>query len=283
MKHETPNKLDFVVVGSRKCATTWLYELFLLHDEICVSKQVKQSGFFPKHFHKGKRWYFKHFDEYVLGQLVGEVDPDIISSEGSIERVFQFAPKAKIIVIFRNPADLFYSSYEHAFRKGDVSETPEASWEKYPRFYNELRYGTMLEEIYNIYPKEQVLVLNYEDILNNSKSALEDISQFLSICSTFDPVLIQNRVNASRTARFPFLTKCLARLARIARKLGLHSTVIFAKRLCTNTETITNRNIVDVARSGSLRNTIHRALEEEMELFRVHAPLEKSSWKSESD
>ena len=45
---QAPEKVVGIVVGSRKCGTTWLYENFRHDPELTVSKTVKESGFFAR-------------------------------------------------------------------------------------------------------------------------------------------------------------------------------------------------------------------------------------------
>lgn len=269
------------MVGSRKCATTWLYELFLLHDECCVSRTVKQSGFFTKYFDKGRDWYFNHFTGYTNNQIVGEIDADIITTSGSIERVHMVSPEAKIIAIFRNPADLFFSSYEHAFRKGDVNDPPEIAWEKYPQFYNELKFGSMIETIFKQFPPDQVLVVCYDDIDKSPLDTLRQIAKFLGIKSSFEVSLVDKRINPSRKARFPRLTKILSRVARSARRMGLHRLITRVKKLTKKTESITTREEVEVNRSGMLRTKILEAMTNEVKLYESITAT-KTTWLNEN-
>lgn len=55
-------QLDFLVIGSRKCGTTWLYEVFRRHPEICVSAKVKQSNYWCAFFERGQDWYEAFFE-----------------------------------------------------------------------------------------------------------------------------------------------------------------------------------------------------------------------------
>jgi len=261
-------QLDFVVIGSRKCATTWLYELFLKHPQVCVSETVKQSGFFCTYFDRGLRWYTKLFRDWH-DKIVGEVDPDIMTCTEAPARIRSLFPNVKIIAIFRNPPDLFFSSYEHSKRKGDISDTPEEVWNSRAGFKTEVGYGTMLQRLYDVFPREQVLVLLYEDIENKASVVLDQVSTFLGLSSAFDTQLVHSRVNPSRVARNVLFSKVCSRTARVARKLGMHGLVNVTKQLpfVKKNYKISSRDELQNQRSGSLRLQIMQDLQQEMILF----------------
>ena len=265
----TDFRLDFVVIGSRKSASTWLYELFLRHAEVCVSPVVKQSGFFGRHHEKGLAWYQCLFVDCRAGQLVGEVDPDLISTPEAPERIRRLFPDAKLIAIFRNPADHFYSSYDHARGKGQVAATPEAAWNDEPRFRRELQYGTMMERVYASFPAERVLILFYEHIERDPYAVLTQVSRFLGIRNDFDRELIGTRVNASWSSRSVFFASLLTRGARLARRFDLHRLVDAVKTvpLIRRNYRVKDRGAVQSERQGALRATISADVADELRLF----------------
>lgn len=264
-----PFKLDFVVIGSRKCATSWLYELFLRHPDVCVSPLVKQSNYFGRNYHKGLEWYASLYESKTPGQLVGEVDPDLISVPEAPERIAQLAPDAKIIAIFRNPPDQFFSSYDHARGKGMVSTPPDETWQEDPTFRHDLSYAAMLQRIYASFPKERVLVLFFEEIDRDPLRVLGTISRFLGIRNEYEPSLIGTRVNAAWNSRSSVMSRILTGGARLARRLDLHNLVNWVKALpmLRRNFQIKDRREVEAERQGELRRRILTEMAPEIREF----------------
>lgn len=264
-----PLRLDFAVIGSRKCATTWLYELFLRHPEVRVSALVKESGYFARHFDRGPEWYAGLFEGTGEGRITGEVDPSLITCPEAPARIHAAHPAAKIVAIFRNPADLFFSSYDHAIRKGDTTLPPARAWEELPALREELLFGSMLERILAVFPPAQVLVLFYEQIEADPRAVLTRLSAFLGIRDAYDEAQLGTRVNVARSARSPLAAKLLSRAARVARRAGLHALVQGAKRLPLLTAVYRpkDREAVAAEREGALRGRILGALREELIRF----------------
>lgn len=261
-------ELDFVVIGSRKCATSWLYALLRVHPDVCVSETVKQSGFFTRFFHRGVSWYASLF-ERTDEQMLGEVDPDILCDSRALERVHQTFPRARIIVIVRNPPDLFFSSYDHALAKGAVSGSPESVWRSEPRFRREVSFGQLMGEVYRLFSPSQVMVLLYETIQQSPRGALSEIAGFLGIADEFSEELLTVRVNPSWTPRVQWLARIMTQGASLLRYFDLHRLVDRVKSLpwVAKLYVPRERTTLITERQGPLRDAIVEEMQEEVELF----------------
>lgn len=264
-------KIDFLVIGLRKCATTWLYELFLDSPQVDVSGKVKQSAFFTRYFERGISWYQGLFDQTVSENIRGEIDPDIITCPEASARIQSLYPEVKIIVIFRNPADLFFSSYDHAIRKGDIKDQPVPAWERYPAFRQELEYAKLLMPYYSLFPRDQILVLFYEEIVTQPERILGKINKFLGVEAEYDNQKVFARVNPSRRAKNIFISKLLSRGARVGRRFDLHGLVEYFKRLRYFSDIYEHRDREEIEqeRSGDLRKRILLDLQNEIKAFQA--------------
>lgn len=272
-------RLDFIVVGSRKCATTWLYELFVAHPEIRVSTVVKESGYFGRNHSKGLSWYQSLFPDVGSTWLTGEVDAELLRNADTVERIGREFPRARVIAIFRNPADLFFSSFDHAVRKGDLTCSAEEAWRTYPEFRAELQFGTMAQRLLQVFPREQLCLVLYEDIERDPTAVLATLQGFLGLQSPFPSSALDMRVNVSRSARFPGLAKALSRGARAARRLGLHRAVTALKELpgVQRLYKPKDRAMVARERSGALRAEILAEMAPQTAIFaqRSGLPVER--------
>jgi hypothetical protein len=224
-------RLDFAVIGCRKSATTWLYENLSVHPNICVPLKVKETHFYSRYFDRGLQWYERFFIHHSGSQLCGEVDPELILCSEAAERLYLHWPQIKLIAIFRNPAEQFFSSYMHAFRKGDVKETPETVWKTERAFRCETEYASNLHSYLQRFPPEQILILIFEDLSQDVKGFYRQILSFLNAEHVLDHDSLYKKLNLSRLSRFPSLSSSLYRIARWARSRDLHWTVNLIKSL----------------------------------------------------
>lgn len=214
--------LDFIVIGSRKAATTWLYENLSLHPDICISPKVKESHFFSRYFERGTSWYQSLFPDCMQGQLHGEIDAELITSPVAADNLAKAYPHVKIIVVLRNPADLFFSSYVHAYRKGDINGTPQATWENSAVFRREVSFAVLLEPFLQRFRKDQFLFMVFEDLQEDPEAFLGRIYEFLGVRLVWDQERMNTKVNVARLSYLPVVSHTLSRVARVARAADLH-------------------------------------------------------------
>ena len=224
-------QLDFLIIGSRKCGTTWLYEVLRRHPEICVSTKVKQSNYWGAYFERGQDWYEAFFEPENDAQLIGEVDPDIITSEGSAERIAAVHPDIKLLVLLRHPVDLFLSSHRHSLIKGDIKSDPGETWRTRAEFRKEVCFGKLLKPYYEKFEKEQIRIFFLQDLEKDPREFAASILNYLGVSPNCDEEVLQQRVNIGRQSTFPLATKILVCSTRIARSLDWHGLVNCLKSL----------------------------------------------------
>jgi hypothetical protein len=102
-----PRMPDFIIAGSAKCGTTFLYDL------ICASPSVwarapKEIHYFTAMERFGTAFYSRFFELCPEGLLCGEASPDYLdncNAERPIdERIRQACPSTKIVAVVRDPA-----------------------------------------------------------------------------------------------------------------------------------------------------------------------------------
>ena len=93
----------------------------------------------------------------------------------------------------RNPVERIISDYYHSIRKGDTSASVSLS--DFIGNEKNLTYGkykNKLEEYFNYFEKNQILILEMEEILKNKKN-IRNVYKFLSLHISIisQPTLIQ--------------------------------------------------------------------------------------------
>lgn len=260
--------IDFLVVGSRKCGTTWLYENMLSHPEICLSRKVKQSNYFGRFYNKPLKWYSRNFEPSHKDCVFGEIDADIITFSGSAGFIFQTNPNTKIIIILRDPVKMFESSYLHSLRKGDVTDSPENTWENDKRFFNEVSYGTLVKPFYELFNKSQIKILFYDQLALDATSFLSEIYNYIGVESIIDEVTLNSKKNKRRLARVKIISLLVTRLARYMRSLNFHNLVNYVKK--TGLEKVLSKDVPEFNNkiiSDDLKLKIEISVAQELALF----------------
>ncbi len=222
--------MRLLVVGARKCATTWLHKNLSLNPELRFSPKVKESGFFSEYFDRGLAWYQSLFDRLGEG-LYAEVDTSLLRSKVAPRNVKASFPDAKIVVLIRKPREHFRSSYLHAKRKGDLNIGASAAWRNHGEFADELEFDVHVSRWLKYFSEKQLLIIFFEAIQESPKQVIETVSQFAGVRPVIDDDILTEKMNVARSARFNWLTRFVVLAARTARNLGVHGLVNFAKGL----------------------------------------------------
>jgi len=201
---------NFIIVGAVRCGTTSLYYNICEHS--CVlPADYDEIGFFDSNYELGINWYKSMFPTKIERKkiesktgicITGEDTPFYFWDKKAIERIKKEIPKIKLIVLLRNPIDRAYSNYHLGIRLGTESLTFEDSIkneidllernndlesdriEKFLRTRSYIAKGLYYNQIKNwfeVFSKEQILVLSTENLAKNPQETLEQIFNFLGL------------------------------------------------------------------------------------------------------
>jgi len=207
---ENDFKIDFIGVGAPKTGTTWIARCLSEHPQICFSK-AKEINFFNKenffyiknqvmgdawNYKKGLDWYKGYFNHCGKGAVKGEFSTYYLYDKETPELIKKHFPEAKIIIVLRNPAELFHSHYNHAASQWKMPPAEEAIRDE-GGFVKYGFYSKYIERYLKVFPKEQVLIMVYDDLKNNPESFIKKIYGFLGVDDGFNPPSLREVVNAT--------------------------------------------------------------------------------------
>ena len=177
---------DFLILGAQKAGTTALYEYLYRHPDIS-GPAWKEVSFFDRHWTRGERWYRGHFPRGAAPP-VGEASPSYLFHPAAPQRVRSLVPEARLIVLLRNPVDRAFSHYQHEVALGREPHTFEQALAleesrtageieamlAEPRYFSQAwwnwtyrargLYAEQLERWYDVFPREQLLVVFTEEL-----------------------------------------------------------------------------------------------------------------------
>ena len=192
-------KVDFLVCGTQKGGTTALHNYLGQHKELYLPKQKELHYFDDESLDWRKPNYDNYHDyfcdESSIGKTWGEVTPIYMYWNNSMERIWQYNKKIKIIIILRNPITRAYSHWNmEKQRNADSLCFIKALETEHTRSRNSLPlqhrvysyidrgfYSQQLRHILRFFPKEQLLVLRQEELIVKAKQILANIFEFLEV------------------------------------------------------------------------------------------------------
>lgn len=223
---------DFLILGAAKAGTTALFGALSRHPRVFRSPE-KEPRFFehagsPPRFPSpgGDRnarkvisdeaTYLALFAGCPPGMVAGEASTEYLSGQRAPAVAFQYVPRARLIAILRHPVERAYSQYLHLRQEGHEplarfelawaaeEERIAQGWRQAWRYRTRGFYGRHVTRWLNVFPREQLLVLFYEDWLQRPEQTLDLIWQHLGIEPLINPVV--RRENASsRQPRWAWL------------------------------------------------------------------------------
>ncbi len=197
------------IIGAPKCGTTSLYTYLEQHPDFCMSKP-KEPIFFEAEFNLGKAYYFNRYfshwkgEKFVVDARVAHLYLPYIA-----QRLTDYNPDARLIVVLRNPAERTVSHWWHQYSRGHESlplkaaiaedlKRIEAGYrmetaseqELYERTARENRsifriildtgyYYRNLRRYLDLFPRDQLHVILFDDLAQNPRSAVEETLKFL--------------------------------------------------------------------------------------------------------
>jgi hypothetical protein len=194
---------DFYIVGAPKCGTTAFDEYLNQHPKISMTEKELHYWGSDIVFREGKiseETYFKHLQKsFKQGKLLGEGAVWYLVSTTAAQELKQFSPNAKILIFLRNPVEACYSLYYNThFNGDDVSPSFEdalANQElrktQLPEFYNCPTIAFQYQSVYlyyeqvkhyiDVFGKENVKVVVFEEFLKNKHAVYNDVLVFLGV------------------------------------------------------------------------------------------------------
>lgn len=236
-------KPNFFIVGAPKCGTTALYEYLRLHPNVFMP-ELKEPHFFSTDlvtYHivgSGEEYAGLFAEAGEQHTRIGEASASYLLSETAIPAIRAYNPAARLIAMFRNPADMVHSfhsqllywseetvpDFETAWRlqerrrRGlDLPRTcREPFWLQYERIG---RFGTQVQRLLATFPAEQVKLILYDDFAASPQTVYRDVLDFLGLPDDHRGEF--PRVNENKRAKVTWLSNFIRKPPPILRSAYL--------------------------------------------------------------
>lgn len=175
---------EVLIIGAMKSATTSLYRWLDEQPEVFMARP-KETNFFTDRWGLGRSWYEERFADAPPDRLLGEASVNYTSPEGAAiaaDRMAALLPNARLISVLRHPVDRVRSHYRHEVQRHRESRSLiEALRENGNTYTGHSSYGACLQPYIDRFPREHILVLRFEDLVESPAPAWSETLEFLSL------------------------------------------------------------------------------------------------------
>lgn len=225
---------DFLVIGVQRAGSTWLYTQLKKHPDICMGKNRKEISYFDEYYNRDEKWYASFFKHCAEETIIGEVTPNYIYDKNCAERIYKLTPKAKLIIILRNPIDRAYSQYKKKVIDLGNAKSFMENLKNENLIAKKGLYYQQIKRYLKYFPRKQIKVLIFEEMIKKPEENLKKLSEFLGIKSNYTPDGYKNNVNPSEIPRFHKLYIFLRKMGNKLHKHDLSWMVKLWKRMKLN-------------------------------------------------
>jgi hypothetical protein len=236
---------NFFIVGAPRAGTTSMYAYLRETRGVFMSRMKEPLYFASKNFPdrlfgikinvvRDKHEYLKLYDNVKDERAIGEASASYLWDNEAPKLIHDVIPKARIVVMLRNPVERAFSHYLMHLRDG--SETNRSFYDALKSDYdreknNELAishlyigYGLYSEQVkryLDIFGREQVKVIIFEEFVKDTKDTVRDVLEFLGIGNAAElPDNIEKAYNVYSVPRFRSIPTLLNLVASIRNRIG---------------------------------------------------------------
>jgi hypothetical protein len=192
-------KLSFIIAGTQKSGTTALNYYLRRHRQIALPIKKELHFFDRDELFAGAQVSYESlhrmFGPMSPGTIAGENTPIYLYWRPALERIRDYNAAIKLIVILRNPIERAFSQWNMQRQRGseplefldavqaEPSRIAQAAPQQLRKFsyVDRGRYGEQLERAFHLFPRQQLLLIKYEEFRARQKETVEKVFQFLNV------------------------------------------------------------------------------------------------------
>lgn len=266
-------KIDFLIAGVQKSATTSLAYYLGQHPRICKHKSREMPYFSLEEEYKlgylaNFKRYFNHCsnNDKILAKSV-----TVIQDLEVIKKVYKHNSDMKLVVVLRNPIDRAYSAFWFARKMGweSIDNFEEALELEDDRISKNMvvqrntsykkngEYLSHLNNLFSFFPKEQVYILLQEDLENDANKVCQQLFRYFAL-EEYQSINMK-RINESAMPRFFLIAKLFNANNPLKKKIKQALPLVlqrFIDKLKFKIMKLNNKNITAVKMSVETRKNL---------------------------
>jgi len=202
---------NFLLIGPGRSGSDWTVKNLQLHPQIYIPKQ-KSTRFFTDNYQRGTAWY----EAFFAGRSeprIGEASVGYLHSVDAASRIRSVLSEVKLIANLRHPVDRALSNHGRLRSVAEVGSPAallgfEERLKSSPQLIENGLYAKHLKRYYDLFPREDILLLFFDDMVRNPRDYLASIYRFLGVREDFESPILGQRLNStdalSIRSRSPF-------------------------------------------------------------------------------
>lgn len=178
---------NFLIIGTMKGGTESAVFHLNQHPDVYLYAEEIHYFDYPENYKIKEKNYLNKFKKTKC-KMRGEKTPSYMLSAEVLKRIHDFNKDMKLIMFLREPIQRTISHYKHELRAREKNNKEIVDFDTFINSYQGPRnpvirgfYDQQLENIYQIFPKENVLVLISEEVLLNPQKEYAKIFKFLNV------------------------------------------------------------------------------------------------------
>jgi len=216
-------KPNLFLVGAPKCGTTSLYRYLKGHPEVYFpDKKLFQQFCTDLHFDRPRltrEEYLAYYAPATDQKYLGDASTFHLYSREAARNIREFAPRARIVILLRDPCEMLYSLHGELLFNGeeDIADFEEAldaegtrkadpdrafTWKREALYYSEIgRFSEQVERYLDEFERESVQIVLFDDLKADPLGTYRQLLRFLEIDDGHvPPMKVHNPSKVARSA-----------------------------------------------------------------------------------
>jgi hypothetical protein len=274
---------EFFVIGPPRTGTTWLHNA--MQEYVNLPRTVKETEFFDRRYSKGIAWYRKRFDPVVAGLPIGEMAATYFYSAQARERISRLIPHARIICTLRDPVERLYSLYRIRCASGSLRCSFPEAIAKDRELIESSRYRFHLDRWIELFGRERVLVLLYENFVEDPQGYVGEICRFIGIPAvTISQSQSSRRAKASDVLPYPRFGRLTHMAVRVGTRLnanGRSRTLALVRKLGIRNWVLKDASFTPPPLDPEFAEQLRERMRPEVEAVEALLQTDLARWKGE--
>lgn len=295
---------DFLQIGAAKAGTTALFHAISRHPRV-HTPAMKEPRYLchpdaPPRFNgpgaerinhrivSSRAAYLALYADCPAASITGDFSNQYLAHPDAPATASRLIPDARLIAILRHPVDRAYSNYLHERRAGreplrsfeeawhDDERRRANGWSPFSWYVDQGFYARHLRRWLACFPREQMLILFYEDWQQRPQDVLAQIWRHLGLAPVAHPVI--TRENTSLEPRWAWLHQRLRGNDNPLRRLARRTLPLWVRDAITRAEVALNSTKVPRL-DPALRERLARVYHEDLTTLEALTGRDLTSWR----
>jgi Sulfotransferase family len=191
------HKPNLFIIGAMKSGTTYLHNLLASHRSIFMCFPKEPSAFvepdqlrtlwpwvWEQGYWRDRERYLQLFESAGAAKILGAGSvyyTHLPLATGVPERIHRFNPDSRLVYLMRDPTERAISHYWHQVRWHGEHRSVSSAIKNDPRYRDVSHYAMQLAPYFEIFPRDQIKILTFEELINKTEQTLMEIFRWLRV------------------------------------------------------------------------------------------------------